>query len=69
MIQRLAHVDAATIKSIFRTARFQMMDQKELHKFQDKGTANAEEAALDEWTNTFMKRVEEIRTAQNCKAN
>src|SRR5580765_494776 len=69
MIQRLAHVDAATIKSIFRTARFQMMDQKELHKFQDKGTANAEEAALDEWTSTFMKRVEEIRTAQNCKAN
>jgi hypothetical protein len=25
-------------------------------------------AALDEWTDAFMKRIEEIRTAQNCKA-
>jgi hypothetical protein len=25
-------------------------------------------AAFDEWTDAFMKRIEEIRTAQNCKA-
>jgi hypothetical protein len=25
-------------------------------------------AALDEWTDAFIKRIEEIRKAQNCKA-
>jgi hypothetical protein len=30
---------------------------------------NVDEAALDEWTNVFMKRIEEIRTATNCKSN
>jgi hypothetical protein len=33
------------------------------------GAQNVEEAALDEWTNVFLKRVEEVRTASNCKAN
>jgi hypothetical protein len=28
-----------------------------------------DEAALDEWTDVFLKRVDEIRTATNCKAN
>jgi hypothetical protein len=28
-----------------------------------------DEAALDEWTDAFMKRIEEIRGAKNCKAS
>ena len=69
MIQRVAKLDHDTVKSIFRMARFQMMDQKQVKRLRSKGSQNVEEAALDEWTNTFMKRIEEIRTAQNCKAN
>ena len=69
MIQRLSHLDADTVKSIFRTARFQMMDQKQLHRLSAGGASDPAEAALMEWTNTFMKRIEEIRTAQNCKPN
>lgn len=69
MIQRLARLDAQTVKSIFRTARFQMMDQKQIRKLRDAGSANPEEDALDQWTNTFLKRLDEIRTAKGCKAN
>jgi hypothetical protein len=69
MIQRLSRLDAATIKTIFRTARFQLMDQNQLRKLREKGSANPEEGALDQWTNTFLKRIEEIRSAQHCKAN
>jgi hypothetical protein len=69
MIQRLASLDAQTVRTIFRTARFQMMDQKQIRRLRAGGTQNAENAALDEWTNTFVKRIEEIRSAQNCKAN
>jgi len=35
----------------------------------DKGSQNVDDAALDEWTDTFMKRIEEIRAAKNCKSN
>jgi hypothetical protein len=28
-----------------------------------------DEAALDEWTDVMMKRIDEIRSAKNCKAN
>jgi hypothetical protein len=69
MIERLARLDAPTVKTIFRTARFQMMDQKQLRKLRESGSQNAEEAALDAWTNTFLKRIEEIRSAQHCRAN
>jgi len=69
MVQRLTRLDAVTVKSIFRTARFQMMDQKQIRNLRDKGSANAEDAALDQWTNTFIKRIDEIRNAQHCKAN
>jgi hypothetical protein len=69
MIQRLARLDAVTVKTIFRTARFQMMDQKQIRNLREKGSANAEDAALDQWTNTFIKRIDEIRNAQQCKAN
>ena len=69
MIQRAAKLDKDAVKAIFRTARFQMADQEQIKRLRASGTQNAEEAALDEWTNTFMSRIEEIRTAQNCKAN
>jgi hypothetical protein len=67
MIQRLMRLDAPTVQAIFQTARFQMMDQKQLQKLRQEGSANAEEAALDQWTNTFLKRIEEIRTVKNCR--
>jgi hypothetical protein len=69
MLQRIAHLDPQTVRTIFSVARFQMMDQKQLRRLRAGGSQNPEETALDEWTNTFLKRVEEIRRAQNCKAN
>jgi len=69
MIQRLQRMDPVTVKTIFRTARFQIMDQKQVRKLHDSGAADPEEAALEQWINTFLKRIEEIRTAKNCKAN
>jgi len=69
MIQRIARLDRETVKAIFRVARFQLMDQKQIQRLRGKGSQNAEEAALDEWTGTFLSRLEEIRTAHNCKAN
>jgi hypothetical protein len=69
MIQRLQRMDPQTVKTIFLTARFQIMDQKQVRKLRDSGAADAEEAALEQWINTFLKRIEEIRTAKNCKAN
>jgi len=69
MIQRLQRMDPQTVKTIFRTARFQIMDQKQVRKLRDGGSADPEEAALEQWINTFLKRIEEIRTAKNCKAN
>jgi len=69
MVQRVGHLDRETVKSIFRTARFQMMDQKQLKRLRQGGVQDAAAAALDEWTNVFMKRIDEIRAAQNCKPN
>jgi len=69
MIQRLQRMDPQTVKTIFRTARFQIMDQKQVRKLRDSGAADPGEAALEQWINTFLKRIEEIRTAKNCKAN
>ena len=69
MIQRLARLDRETVKSIFRVARFNMMDQRQVQRLRGKGSQNVDEAALDEWTNVFLKRIEEIRTARNCKSN
>jgi hypothetical protein len=69
MIQRLGKLDRETVKSIFRTARFNMMDQKQVSRLRGKGSQNVDEAALDEWTDVFMHREDEIRTARNCKAN
>ena len=69
MIQRLSRLDRETVKSIFRVARFNIMDQEQVKRLRSKGSRNVDEAALDEWTDTFMKRIEEIRAAKNCKAN
>jgi hypothetical protein len=69
MIQRVGKLDKDTVKSIFRTARFQMADQDQIKRLRSAGSENPEEAALEEWTNTFMSRVEEIRMATNCRAN
>jgi len=68
MIQRVGRLDPTTVRTIFTVARFQMMDQKQLRRLRDSGSQNPEEAALDEWTNTFLKRIQEIKSAQNCKA-
>jgi hypothetical protein len=67
MIQRLSRLDPQTVRTIFSVARFQMMDQKQLHRLRDGGSQNPEDAALDEWTNTFLKRIQEIKSATNCK--
>ena len=69
MIQRLARLDRETVKSIFRVARFDMVDQKQLRKLRSGSSGDVGEAALDQWTDTFMKRMEEVRTAKNCKSN
>jgi len=69
MVQRVGRLDRETVKSIFRVARFNLMDQKQVRRLRASGTQNVDEAALDEWTDVFLKRVEEIRTATNCKAN
>jgi hypothetical protein len=69
MIQRLTRLDRETVKSIFRVARFNMMDQKQVRRLRDAGAQNVDDAALEEWTNAFMKRIDEIRNASNCKAN
>jgi hypothetical protein len=57
------------VKLIFRGARFNMMDQRQLQRLRANGAQDVDEAALDEWTNVFLKRIEEIRVATNCKAN
>ena len=63
LIQRLARLDPQTVRTIFGVARFQMMDQKQLHRLRDGGSQNPGEAALDEWTNTFLERIQEIKSA------
>ena len=69
MIQRVSRLDRETVKSIFRVARFNMMDQKQVKRLRAAGSQNVDEAALDEWTNAFLKRVDEVRSARNCKPN
>jgi hypothetical protein len=68
LIERLARLDPQTVRTIFSVARFQMMDQKQLRRLRDGGSQNPEQAALDEWTNTFLKRTQEIKSATNCKS-
>jgi hypothetical protein len=69
MIQRVARLDRETVKSIFRVARFNMVDQQQVQRLRAKGSQNVDDAALEEWTDVMMKRIDEIRTAKNCKSN
>jgi hypothetical protein len=69
MIQRLRVLDATTVRSIFAVARFQIMDREQLHRLRHEGSANVEGAALDEWTRTFLDRIDEIRNARNCRVS
>lgn len=68
LIQRLNRLDHDTVKSIFRLARFNMVDQAQVKRLRAGGANDVDEAALDEWTNVFLKRIGEVRTATNCKA-
>jgi hypothetical protein len=61
MIQRLTRLNRETVKAIFRVARFNMMDQKQVRRLRAANSENVDEAALDEWTNVFLKRIEEVR--------
>jgi len=67
MVQRLAVLDATTVTSIFRVARFQIMDREQLQRLRDAGAPNVHNAALAEWTRAFLDRIEEIRSAQHCR--
>ena len=69
MVQRAARLDRDTVKSIFRVARFNMMDQKQVRRLRASGAQNVDEAAHDEWTDVILQRIDEIRTATNCRAN
>lgn len=69
MIERLSHFNRDTVMSIFRVARFNMVDQQQVRRLRANGSQNVGDAAIAEWTDVVMKRIEEIRTAKNCKAN
>jgi hypothetical protein len=69
MIQRLRVLDATTVRSIFAVARFQIMDREQLQRLRHEGSTNVEGAALDEWTRTFLDRIQEIRNARNCRVS
>jgi hypothetical protein len=69
MIHRVARLDRDTVKSIFRVARFNMVDQDQVRRLKSKDAENFDEAALDEWTDVMMQRIDEIRSARNCKTN
>ena len=67
LVQRLDKLDRDSVKAIFAAARFQMVDQKQLERLRHDGAADAEDAALNEWTDVFMRRVAELRAARNCR--
>jgi hypothetical protein len=67
LITRLGRLDRDTVKRIFTIARFGMMDQKQIKRLKSGGAADPAAAAIDEWTDTFMSRVAEIKSAQNCR--
>jgi hypothetical protein len=69
MIHRLGRLDPQTVRAIFTEAGSRRWTPKQLRRLRDSGSRNPEEATLDEWTNTFLKRIQEIKSAPNCKAN
>jgi hypothetical protein len=67
MVQRLHALDRAAVETIFRTARFDRMDQRQLERLREAGVPDPEGAAIREWTETFMDRVEEVKGARGCE--
>jgi hypothetical protein len=67
LLRRLENLDRERVKAIFAAARFQMVDQKQLERLRHSGAANVEDAALNEWTDVFMRHVAEVRAARNCR--
>ncbi len=69
MTERANKLDRATVREIFKVARFDQMDQDQLKRIRetDPNEATVREKALDEWTDVFMQRLAELASAQNCK--
>ena len=67
LVRRLEKLDRPSVKAISAAARFQMVDQKQLDRLRHGGATDAEDAALNEWTDVFMSRVAELRAARNCR--
>jgi len=66
LLQRLERLDRDRVKAIFAAARFQMMDKKQIDRLRGR-SGSADDAVLNEWTDVFMSRVAEIRSARNCR--
>jgi hypothetical protein len=64
--RRLESLDRERVKAIFRAARFDMMDLKQLSGLRH-GGSDPGQAALDQWTDAFLQRAAEIRNARNCR--
>ena len=67
LVSRLGVLTREHVRAIFKTARFDIMDQEQLTRLRNAGNPNPADAALDEWTNVFMSHVDEIRHATNCR--
>ena len=67
LLRRLENLDRDRIKAIFAASRFQMVDQKQLERLRHSGVQNVEDAALNEWTDVFLRHVAEVRGARNCR--
>jgi hypothetical protein len=70
VIDRAKSLDRTRVREIFKVARFDLMDQKQLKKIRETESdeAKVREIALDQWTDLFMQRIAELSTAQNCKS-
>jgi hypothetical protein len=69
MVERVKALDRDRVREIFRLARFDQMDQKQLKEIRktEPDEAKVRATALDQWTDVFMQRLAEIATARNCK--
>ena len=66
MVKRLDNLTRDKVKAIFASARFGVMDQRQVDRLRKNGSS-AEDAALNEWTDAFMARAAEIRAAKGCR--
>jgi hypothetical protein len=67
LLPRLDALNRATVEAVFRAARFDRMDQRQLERLRNEGVPDPSEAAIREWTDTFMARVEEVRSVRGCE--